>query len=62
MNYLTDKNGKIVRGDQNDEIYMQYEWTLERSADIGAERTVNCPNCGAPVDANRFASCRIATP
>ena len=57
VNYLTDKNGKIVRGDQNDEIYMQYEWTLERSADIGAERTVNCPNCGAPVDANRFASC-----
>lgn len=57
VNYLTDKNGKLVRGDKNDEIYMQYEWTLERSASIGAERTVNCPNCGAPVDANRFASC-----
>ena len=57
VNYLTDKNGKIVRGDMNDEIYMTYEWTLERSHNQSAERTVNCPNCSAPVDANRFAKC-----
>ncbi len=57
VNYLTDKNGKVVRGSLEDEIYMQYEWTLERSGQIDAERTVNCPNCGAPVDANRFAKC-----
>ncbi len=57
VNYLTDRNGKIVRGDKNDEIYMTYEWTLERSANTSAERTVNCPNCAAPVDANRFARC-----
>ena len=57
VNYLTDKDGKVVRGSRKDEIYMQYEWTLERSGQIDAERTVNCPNCGAPVDANRFAKC-----
>lgn len=57
VNYLTDADGELIRGSRKNEIYMQYEWTLERSAVIGAERTVNCPNCGAPVDANRFARC-----
>ena len=57
VNYITDERGKIVRGNQRDEIYMTYEWTLERSANTTGERTVNCPNCSAPVDANRFAKC-----
>lgn len=57
VNYLTDKEGKVVRGNDRDEIYMTYEWTLERSANLSDARTVNCPNCAAPVDANRFAKC-----
>ncbi len=57
VNYLTDRNGKVVRGSRKDEIYMHYEWTLERSEQIHAKRTINCPNCGAAVDANRFAKC-----
>ncbi len=57
VNYLTDKNGKIVRGSRKDEIYMEYEWALERSADHSAERVTNCPNCGSPIDANRSAIC-----
>ncbi len=57
VNYLTDASGKLVRGDRNDEIYMQYEWTLERSGSAGGKTSVNCPNCGAPVDVNKSAKC-----
>ncbi len=57
VNYLTNKDGKVVRGSRKDEIYMHYEWTLERSEQINAKRSINCPNCGAAVDANRFAKC-----
>lgn len=57
VNYLTDKDGKVIRGSRKDEIYMHYEWTLERSEQINAKRSINCPNCGAAVDANRFAKC-----
>ncbi len=57
VNYLTSKDGKVVRGSRKDEIYMHYEWTLERSEQINAKRSINCPNCGAAVDANRFAKC-----
>ncbi len=57
VNYLTDKNGKVVRGSRKDEIYMDYEWTLERSADRNAKRVTNCPNCGSAIDANRAATC-----
>ncbi len=57
VNYLTDASGKLVRGDRNDEIYMQYEWTLERSGSASGKTSVNCPNCGAPVDVNKSAKC-----
>ena len=57
VNYLTNSEGKLVRGDRNDEIYMKYEWMLERSGSTGGSASVNCPNCGAPVDVNKSAKC-----
>lgn len=32
VNYLTNSDGKIIRGDPKDEIYMHYEWTMERQS------------------------------
>lgn len=61
--YVTDDNtGAIVRGDQNTEKFMTYEWDLVRPTGTltGSEppmQAINCPNCGAPVSINKTAKC-----
>lgn len=61
--YVTDDNtGAVVRGDQNSEKFMTYEWDLIRPTGVktgeeAAMQVVNCPNCGAPVSINKTAKC-----
>lgn len=60
--YSTDETGEVVRGNPNLEKFMTYEWELVRtSGEATAEeaelKTVNCPNCGAPVRINKSARC-----
>ena len=57
-----DSTGNIVRGDRNAEKFMTYEWDVARTTGVttaaAAEmKTVNCPNCGAPVTINKSAKC-----
>lgn len=63
VDYVTDdRTGSIVRGSSTAEKFMDYEWTLARASGVrtgknDGVRTVNCPNCGAPVDINKSAKC-----
>ena len=57
---LDDNTGKLVSGNQTAEKFMDYEWTLARKKGFvsgSEEETVNCPNCGAPVNINKTAQC-----
>ena len=59
---VNDKTGAIVRGDKNKEKFMKYEWTLIRPKNTqtvaqNKDSTMNCPNCGAPVNINKSAKC-----
>ena len=59
---VDDKTGAIVSGSNTAEKFMVYEWALIRSKGKKTEnsaenRTVNCPNCGAPVNLNHTARC-----
>ncbi len=59
---LDDETGKLVSGDRKKEKFMTYEWDLVRPSGqkSGAAKdiqTVNCPNCGAPVEINASAKC-----
>lgn len=61
--YYTDNaTGKVVLGDMKAEKFMTYEWDVARTSGqktSAAEelKTVNCPNCGAPVAINKSAKC-----
>ena len=61
--YTTDDNtGSVVRGNQNKELYMTYDWKLIRQKDqLTQEQSVmtvvNCPNCGAPLEVNQTGKC-----
>ena len=63
VDYVTDDaTGKIVRGSDTAEKFMEYEWTLTRKTGVKtgvAEgvRVQNCPNCGGAVNINRTARC-----
>ena len=59
---LDDKTGKLVSGSRAKEKFMVYEWDLVRPTGTKTEeggnmQTVNCPNCGAPVEINASAKC-----
>ena len=59
---LDDKTGQLVSGSRTKEKFMVYEWDLVRTTGLKTEKdqpmqTVNCPNCGAPVEINASAKC-----
>lgn len=59
---VDDKTGNVVSGDPSKEKYMEYEWTLSRTSGQKSEKNdnttaSNCPNCGAPIDLNKSATC-----
>ena len=59
---LDDKTGKLISGSRDKEKFMVYEWDLVRTTGMKTEKdnpmqTVNCPNCGAPVEINASAKC-----
>lgn len=59
---LDDKTGAVLSGSRNAEKFMTYEWDLSRKSGIKTEsadsvRTINCPNCGAPLSINTSAHC-----
>ena len=59
---LNDKTGELVSGSKTKEKFMVYEWDLVRTTGTktekaGSMQTVNCPNCGAPVEINASAKC-----
>lgn len=59
---LDDKTGKLISGSRDKEKFMVYEWDLVRTTGTKTEKdkpmqTVNCPNCGAPVEINASAKC-----
>ena len=59
---LSDTTGQLLRGNQNQEKFMTYEWILVRpsgqtSSAGSAMQSIHCPNCGAPLDINHSAKC-----
>ena len=59
---LSDKTGELIKGDRRAEKFMTYEYTLIRPTGAttqaeGGLQTVNCPNCGAPLNLNATAKC-----
>lgn len=63
VDYVTDDaSGRIVRGSNTAEKFMEYEWTLTRKTGVqtgvnDGVRVQNCPNCGGVVNINRTARC-----
>jgi hypothetical protein len=62
VSYTTDTSGNVLSGSKTAEKFMTYEWNLSRpSGTVTAAgdgmKTVNCPNCGAPVSINQSAKC-----
>lgn len=59
---ISDETGKVVEGDPNREIFMEYELVMSRRKGVVtrlAENTVvtTCPNCGANVSINASGEC-----
>lgn len=59
---LDDATGELLSGSKTAEKFMTYEWTLTRTSGLTSRKegeftTVNCPNCGAPVNINESAKC-----
>lgn len=59
---LDDDTKQLVSGSRDAEKFMVYQWDLSRKTGVRTEkipkmRTVNCPNCGAPVSINATAKC-----
>lgn len=67
VDYTVDDNtGKVMSGSKTAEKFMCYRWSLIRSAGVTTPEagkdgedasTLNCPNCGAPLDVNHTARC-----
>ena len=60
---IDDATGQVVRGSRTAEKFMEYEYALSRktgvkTASAKGVRTVNCPNCGSPIDINQSAVCK----
>ena len=59
---INDKTGELASGSQTREKFMTYEIDLSRRTGMKTEaqsgmHTVNCPNCGAPLNINTTAKC-----
>ena len=54
---------KVVQGNPNEDVYMVYTFTFERTKGILTEeeldevKTTNCPNCGAPTQITSAGKC-----
>lgn len=63
VDYVTDDaTGRIVRGSNTAEKFMEYEWTLTRKSGVqtgvnDGVQVQNCPNCGAAININQTAKC-----
>lgn len=63
VDYVTDDySGEVIRGDQNKELFMTYQWTFLRSLGMKTETVsgtddTHCPNCGAPINLNQSTVC-----
>lgn len=62
IDYTVDAGGNIVSGSNSREKFLVYEWVLTRptgqiTAEEGTMQTINCPNCGAPLNINQSARC-----
>ena len=61
--YTMDRNGRVVSGDMNAELFMEYEYTLGRPAGTQTTKQTaqtvagECPNCGAPLNIAQSAKC-----
>ena len=61
--YTTDRTGVVVRGALDRELFMEYEYTLSRTAGTqtaaqAKDAAVNqCPNCAAPLNEGASARC-----
>ena len=59
---LSDTDGRLVRGDQNVEKFMEYEWSLvrtsgQKTSERSGTQAMSCPHCGAPIEINQSAVC-----
>lgn len=59
---VDDTTGNVIKGNNADEKFMLYEWTLMRTSgkvtgETEAKNATNCPNCGAPLNLNKSAKC-----
>ncbi|MBR0444497.1 MAG: TIM44-like domain-containing protein, partial [Clostridia bacterium] len=59
---LDDRTGALVSGSRTREKFMTYEMDLCRKTGMKSGthsglHTINCPNCGAPLDINTTAKC-----
>ncbi len=59
---LDDKTGALISGNQKAEKFMTYEYELTRTSGLKTGQaqglhTINCPNCGAPLEINMTAKC-----
>lgn len=59
---VDDQTGKVLSGDPDGALFMEYEWSLVRAKGAVTESQEGlkksfCPNCGAPVELNRSAKC-----
>jgi predicted lipid-binding transport protein (Tim44 family) len=59
---VDDKNGRVVRGDQQVRQWAE-DWTFQRSSQAvtkegGTALAAKCPNCGAPLDVDLAGVCR----
>ena len=59
---LNDETGALVSGSRTAEKFMTYRWDLSRKSGVKTGeapemQTINCPNCGAPVQINATAKC-----
>ena len=58
---VDDTTGKVIKGNPNRTLYMQYKWKLTRKAGV-ATNTIHveataCPNCGANISINQAGKC-----
>lgn len=59
---VDDISGKVVRGNKNEEKFMQYQWVLMKTRGTSAKKkdgmhAKSCPHCGAPININQSAVC-----
>lgn len=63
VDYTKDnKTGEIISGSDKRELFMEYEWILQRptgrtSLKRTGLNTINCPHCNAPIEINQSAKC-----